>query len=380
MLEKALDDAHVLDADDDDDDDLPVRPRLPEGVPEADERSSWRDSTCSYTSARTSEVGSTRPSDVTLDEPMERSGFLLKRSGVFSQLNRRFFVLKEGTLLWYKTERDAAPAGFCHLCEARSITQHPQPQGERAGSVKLEKASKTDDLGGLRRTSSEVAPKPDGKAAAKAGKADGSAALMVRALKDYVLHADDASERDKWLRALTHNRHYPPLAGLAPPTQSVMLTPSGKQADGAHAAGGGASKAQAKAEKRSMLSNLAFKAEKKMVGRAVTSDLGKKLLREYCLPETFTLLQALRDMASLDPAVPPKHGARIEDTILKMCARKRKSAAQPHAARPAAPPPAVRPPAVRSDEAPHPVALMRPFQGRQDCAAAPARQAGQPRL
>ena len=67
-----------------------------------------------------------------------------------------------------------------------------------------------------------------------------------------------------------------------------------------------------------MLSNLAFKAEKKMVGRAVTSDLGKKLLREYCLPETFILLQAMRDMASLDPAMPPKHGAKIEDTILKM--------------------------------------------------------------
>ena len=33
--------------------------------------------------------------------------------------------------------------------------------------------------------------------------------------------------------------------------------------------------------KGSMLSSLAPRAEKKMVGRAVTSDLGKKLLREY---------------------------------------------------------------------------------------------------
>ena len=41
-------------------------------------------------------------------------------------------------------------------------------------------------------------------------------------------------------------------------------------------------KAEAKAVKKSMLGSLALRAEKRMVGRAVTSDLGKKLLREYC--------------------------------------------------------------------------------------------------
>lgn len=69
------------------------------------------------------------------------------------------------------------------------------------------------------------------------------------------------------------------------------------------------------------LSPQAFKAEKKLVANAVTSDVGKKLLREYCLPETFTLLQAMRDMASLDPLVPPKHGAKIEDTLLRLAVK-----------------------------------------------------------
>ena len=38
-----------------------------------------------------------------------------------------------------------------------------------------------------------------------------------------------------------------------------------------------------------------------MAGRAVTSDLGKKLLREYCLPETFVLLQARRGSSENSP-------------------------------------------------------------------------------
>ena len=39
---------------------------------------------------------------------MELSGFLLKKSGVFSGQRKRYFVLKEGTLLWYKSERTDA--------------------------------------------------------------------------------------------------------------------------------------------------------------------------------------------------------------------------------------------------------------------------------
>jgi len=80
-------------------------------------------------------------------------------------------------------------------------------------------------------------------------------------------------------------------------------------------------KADAKAAKKSMLGNLALRAEKRMVGRAVTSDLGKKLLREYCLPETFVLLEALRELASNDPTLPPRYGQQIENTILKMAVK-----------------------------------------------------------
>ena len=70
-----------------------------------------------------------------------------------------------------------------------------------------------------------------------------------------------------------------------------------------------------------MLGSLALRAEKRMVGRAVTSDLGKKLLREYCLPETFVMLEALRELASKDPTLPPRTGQQIENTILKMAVK-----------------------------------------------------------
>ena len=92
-----------------------------------------------------------------------------------------------------------------------------------------------------------------------------------------------------------------------------------------------------------MLSSLALRVEKRMIGRAVTTDLGKKLLKEYVqvsrqgspssqaakrpltlpLPfpslqdETFIILQAMRGLASLDPRNPPKYGAKVEETILK---------------------------------------------------------------
>ena len=36
--------------------------------------------------------------------------------------------------------------------------------------------------------------------------------------------------------------------------------------------------------------------QEQMVCMAVTSDLGKRLLREYCLPEAFCLLQSLRNV------------------------------------------------------------------------------------
>ena len=210
QLEKALDNAHALD---DEEEEAPASPsaepvlrkvHLPR---DSETASSWRDSTYSYVD------------DVVVEEPIELSGFLHKRSGVFSALNRRFFVLNEGTLLWYKSEHDATPAGYCHLCEARSITQHPPPpaEGGRGGSS-LNSSSR---LGSGRSTeegepSSPASPASSSKRATSAASSvvskgeTSSAALCIRAGKDYMLHADDSSERDKWLRALLHNRGYPP--------------------------------------------------------------------------------------------------------------------------------------------------------------------------
>jgi len=244
------------------------------------------------------------------------SGFLTKRTGTFSQHKRRFFVLREGTLLWYKTERDVTPTGFCHLSEAASICEHPRPSQPRRATSKealnappaqgaplsppsSQKAA-ADELDSASSLASSVEP-PLVRTSSEHAR---GAALAIHARKDYVLWADDSSERDKWLRALRHNATFPPLPGLAPPTPS-----------------GGTAMGKETKEKHSLLSSLVLGAEKKMIGRAVTTDLGKKLLREYCLPETFSVLQAMRDMASLDPAMPPRYGAFIEDTMLKMAVK-----------------------------------------------------------
>ena len=46
---------------------------------------------------------------------------------------------------------------------------------------------------------------------------------------------------------------------------------------------------------------------------------GKQLLREYCLPETFVLLTALRELIGKD--ADPKTGRRLEDTILRFAVK-----------------------------------------------------------
>ena len=223
--------------------------------------------------------------------PRDTSGFLMKKSGAFSGTKKRYFVLNGGTLLWYKSEKDSSPTGYVHLSECFAITEFNPMASPR---------SKNADL---------------------ASEANNSV-LVLKANKEYMLWAEDESDRDRWLRCLRHNRDFPPIpqlcgavaatkprdlpehdAGDVSRTQSLQvdarLAEEGVDlSSNARATHPPASKEVAKAQKRSMLSNLALKAEKKMVGRAVTSDLGKKILREYCLPETFTLLQAMRDLAS----------------------------------------------------------------------------------
>lgn len=296
-----------------------------------------------------------RRSSVAFDQPRDTSGFLMKKSGAFSGTKKRFFVLNGGTLLWYKSETDKSPTGYLHLSECLTMSEYSAMSSPR---------SKNADLA-----------------------ADSNAVLVLKASKEYMLWAEDESDRDKWLRCLRHNRTFPPLPQLcgavaAATPRNVLEIARDRAAEGVdrsqsdlqaslalagrssdiklegdpRATHPPATKESAKAQKRSMLSNLALRAEKKMVGRAVTSDLGKKILREYCLPETFTLLQAMRDLASgesqraharamtsspgkcpacilptdapthridrtVDPAMPPKTGQKIEDTILKMAVK-----------------------------------------------------------
>ena len=106
--------------------------------------------------------------------------------------------------------------------------------------------------------------------------------LTLRARKDYVLVAEDAGERTAWLRVLRHNATLPPLAGLDGLTETSERGSDG--GGGGEAKGGADGKKMAK--KGSRIGSMALRAEDYLVTRAVTSELGKKLLRDYCIPET----------------------------------------------------------------------------------------------
>ena len=80
--------------------------------------------------------------------------------------------------------------------------------------------------------------------------------------------ADDESDRVAWLRALRHNAALPPMPGLGGGPSSPM------------------SPETAKAAKRSMLGQVALRAEAAIASKAVTTELGKKLLASFLLPET----------------------------------------------------------------------------------------------
>ncbi|KAL1511686.1 hypothetical protein AB1Y20_004976 [Prymnesium parvum] len=206
------------------------------------------------------------------DEAAERSGFLSKKSGVLSGLRRRFFVLREGTLLWFRTERDETPLGYAHL-NACVILDPPS-------------AAADDRLRGY--------------------------PFTLRGHKDYVLVAADFADRVAWLRALRHNMHLPPLAGLdGAPSSRSERSPSGAAA----------AASSATLKRRTRLGQIALRAEDYMVTRAITSEVGKKVLREYCIPETFQLLDALRELVAKDAALPPKSGAQIENTILRVAVK-----------------------------------------------------------
>ena len=62
-----------------------------------------------------------------------------------------------------------------------------------------------------------------------------------------------------------------------------------------------------------------LRAEKKMASRAITSDLGKKLLQQFCAPETFVLLSAVQEVSTIDPSLGCK--VHIENTVLRLATK-----------------------------------------------------------
>jgi len=67
---------------------------------------------------------------------------------------------------------------------------------------------------------------------------------------------------------------------------------------------------------------LAHRAEKKIASRAATSDVGKKLLREYLDDSAFVCLDALKKIAAKDPeGGGAKKGLWLENTILRLAVK-----------------------------------------------------------
>lgn len=219
-----------------------------------------------------------RCSSVSEGGALERSGFLHKKSGALSGLRRRYFHLPPcGTLLWYKSEKDKEPTGFCHLASVTIVEHGAAGAGSRASYAQT---------------------------------TGGRPGFTLRGRKDYTLIADDEQERDSWLRALRHNKAFPAMAGLKGDTSGLAGSAKEPAAD-------------EKQKKKSMLQKVMMpsRLQEEMVCMAVTSDLGKKLLREYCLPEAFSLLQALRNLANRDDSLPVKSGLRFENTILRIAVK-----------------------------------------------------------
>ncbi|KAL1524741.1 hypothetical protein AB1Y20_019624 [Prymnesium parvum] len=63
---------------------------------------------------------------------------------------------------------------------------------------------------------------------------------------------------------------------------------------------------------------MAMKAERKVVSKAVSSDLGKRALRAYLQPEAFDVMDALRLIYDSDPSLPKDTGLRMQTIVLKL--------------------------------------------------------------
>eukprot|EP00966_Prymnesium_polylepis_P311189 7189550-Prymnesium_polylepis.1 len=194
-------------------------------------------------------------------EGVERRGFLTKKAGAFSGTRKRWFVLQQGTLMWYKAREEEAsgvPQGYVHL-----------------------------------RTCKILVP-DDGKAAKPNGQT-----FVLRGRKEHALTASSAAEATEWLAALRHNSRCAPLT-------SLDEAPADCDGDG------GAKKAK---------QGVMMRCENFVAKKVLTSELGKKLLREFCLPGVMAVLDALKQLLSKDPKLPPKQAQENETTILKVAVK-----------------------------------------------------------
>ena len=196
------------------------------------------------------------------EEGVAFSGYLVKRSGPLKGVRKRFFVLEAGTLSWHKSESDlSSPLGHVTLSECTL-----------------------------------------------ADPAAGSKSFIVGTpAKNYDLEADDAEVCLKWVAALRRAAAKPPAKGYDTPGKGAAdPSDAGESSDG-------------RGKKAGMVANMRLRAEKKMASRAITSDHGKKLLQQFCAPETFVLLSAVQEVSMIDPSLGCK--VHIENTVLRLATK-----------------------------------------------------------
>eukprot|EP00761_Pharyngomonas_kirbyi_P001956 gb/GECH01001960.1/.p1 GENE.gb/GECH01001960.1/~~gb/GECH01001960.1/.p1 ORF type:complete len:413 (+),score=90.56 gb/GECH01001960.1/:1-1239(+) len=68
-----------------------------------------------------------RPRANTNTNPGEKKGYLRKQGGSFKSMKRRFFILRNDMLYYFRTETDAEPLGEIHLSESRIIDAAMSP-------------------------------------------------------------------------------------------------------------------------------------------------------------------------------------------------------------------------------------------------------------
>ena len=169
------------------------------------------------------------------EEQAVQSGFLTKRAGALKTKQRRYCVIDAGTLSWYKSDTNlTSPVGYVTLADS---TIAPPPAGSCAFAVVV-----------------------DGKSI------------------DF--QADTAAACLEWVAALQKHASMQPAAGFnMNMSSSFNASSSDPQASKGKAA---------KKEKsgKGMVADLRLRAQKRVASKAITSDLGKKLLKEFCAPPT----------------------------------------------------------------------------------------------